>query len=88
MVLSPDFEDFCTLVHEHEEIISELLSMPPVGESFPDFPGQLKSLGAWGGDFLMALSKSHEEEVRSYFTSKEMPVVFTYNQLAFKTIQP
>ena len=25
-------------------------------EGFPDFPGEIKSLGAWGGDFILAAS--------------------------------
>jgi mevalonate kinase len=88
MVAAIDFEDFCSIVGRHEELLSGLLLRKPVADDFPDFQGHLKSLGAWGGDFLMALSLRPEEEVRSYFAAKEMPIVFTYNQLALKTIQP
>lgn len=87
MVTSTNLNDFCTLIREHDEIISELLSMPPVGDSFPDFPGQLKSLGAWGGDFLLALTDLPATETEAYFTGKGMPVVLQYDQTILKPTQ-
>jgi len=47
--------EFDVLIETHEQLIAKLLQIPTVREStFPDFPGGLKSLGAWGGDFVLA----------------------------------
>ena len=71
------------VMNRHEDIVSSLLNIPPVGKSrFPDFPGTLKSLGAWGGDFIMAASSESEETVRDYFRSKGLGVIFKYLDLA------
>ena len=45
---------------------------------FPDFKGVIKSLGAWGGDFVMAISK---ENPTAYFKEKGYPVVLSYEEM-------
>ena len=46
--------DFEVLLTEHEYFISQLISINPVKEKyFQDFKGAIKSLGAWGGDFIL-----------------------------------
>jgi hypothetical protein len=45
---------------------------------FPDFEGVIKSLGAWGGDFVLAVSK---ENPTDYFTEKGYPVVVPYAKM-------
>ena len=37
---------------------------------YPDFEGEIKSLGAWGGDFFMAATEWDEHKVRRYFEDK------------------
>lgn len=70
------------LLGEHERIVSETLDLPTLQEQlFPDFPGQLKSLGAWGGDFLWALSEESPEKVHAYFNSKGYPTVIPYRDM-------
>ncbi|MDZ7845715.1 MAG: GYDIA family GHMP kinase [Owenweeksia sp.] len=67
------------LMEEHEDIMSGVLQRPAVKESlFSDFKGAVKSLGAWGGDFVMALGK----DAPSYFQNKGYPEVFTFRQMA------
>src|SRR5690606_3540959 len=57
-----DFSRFCELLDEHSAIMSKALQLKTVIEElFPDFPGALKSLGAWGGDFILAASESNPE---------------------------
>lgn len=46
-------EEFEELMLAHEQIISQWLGQRMIQESFVDFHGILKSLGAWGGDFMM-----------------------------------
>lgn len=47
--------EFNTLITTHEQCIANTLQIPTVKELlFPAFTGSLKSLGAWGGDFILA----------------------------------
>ena len=75
------YEDFCTLLQVHENILARCLDREPVQQQYPDFEGVLKSLGAWGGDFLMAVSEKPFEDVSAYFQSKGMNTIFKYQDL-------
>ena len=56
--------------------------MPTVqSNEFADYWGCIKSLGAWGGDFVLATSEKSEEETRTYFKSKGLDVIFRYDEL-------
>lgn len=79
-----DFIDFCALIKTHEEITSNQLGLIPVQkEYFSDFRGVIKSLGAWGGDFLMILTDLPKNDVLSYFSQRGYSTLFTYNELIF-----
>jgi mevalonate kinase len=72
-----------SLIQKHEEVISFVLNLEPIQKRvFPDFKGAIKSLGAWGGDFIMALSDEPEVEVRTYFISKGYIIIFRYSEIA------
>jgi len=43
---------------------------------FSDFPGSIKSLGAWGGDFVLAASASPAE---NYFKTRGYTTYFAYH---------
>ena len=75
------YEDFCTLLQLHESILARCLDREPVQQQYPDFNGVLKSLGAWGGDFLLAVTEMPDEDVRAYFQGKGMNTVFKYQDL-------
>lgn len=67
------------ILEEHEALISETLNLPMVKEKhFPNFPGVIKSLGAWGGDFVMAISEKPPQAVQQYFKVKGFETVFDY----------
>ena len=58
MLVSPNLELTIDLLKHHEVILSDILELETVKERlFSDFKGTIKSLGAWGGDFVMVLSK-------------------------------
>jgi mevalonate kinase len=83
MLFQHDLQGFMELLEEHESLMSEILGVPPVGSSmFRDFPGVVKSLGAWGGDFVLAASPIPEAEVFKYFSSRKLEVIFRYPDLA------
>lgn len=79
--ITQDFNHFVKLMEQHESILSELLQLPAVKTQFPDFSGSLKSLGAWGGDFMLAMTTENPEYVRHYFTEKGSGIVFQFNEL-------
>ena len=73
--------DFGLLMQCHERIIARCIGQTPVQKRFPDFEGTLKSLGAWGGDFILAATEWDENRVREYFKKNDLEVVFGYNDL-------
>ena len=73
--------EFNQLIREHEMMLASILGKDPVQQShFPDFKGQLKSLGAWGGDFILA---SGDRDTPAYFHSKGYATVIQYKDLIF-----
>jgi len=73
------------LMQEHENIISEELKMPKVKDTlFPDYWGAAKSLGAWGGDFVMLTNDRSEEELLSYLHAKNLHVVHRFDKMLFR----
>lgn len=72
-----------TVLRAHEDFISEVLQMDKVQDlRFQDFPGVVKSLGAWGGDFVMLVIDWPAEAVKSYLAKKGYPVMFSFADLA------
>ena len=73
--------DFERLITEHESFISKILGVVPVKEKlFSDFQGAIKSLGAWGGDFILATG---DTDAPRYFKTKGFDVVITYEEMLF-----
>ncbi|MGA0316163.1 MAG: GYDIA family GHMP kinase [Flavobacteriaceae bacterium] len=71
--------EFNTLLQIHEETLAELLKQKPIQESlFSDFKGVIKSLGAWGGDFVLASANYNPID---YFTQKGYRVVIPFKEM-------
>lgn len=71
--------NFESLITEHESIISKIIKQQPVKELlFKDFKGSIKSLGAWGGDFVMVTS---EENPSTYFKNKGYHTIIPYLEM-------
>ena len=74
--------EFESLILHHEKVLSSLLKMKMVKEErFPDFWGEVKSLGAWGGDFVLATSKKSKKKTAAYFKEKGHEVFFSYEEI-------
>ena len=74
--------EFQEAMYEHEKLISRTLGMDPVQwDRFSDYPGQVKSLGAWGGDFVLVADERPAERVRQYFRERGYEVVLRYAEL-------
>ncbi len=75
----PDFEK---IILEHERLVSQTLQLDRAQNlHFSDFPGEIKSLGAWGGDFVLATSPFSPSETMNYFQQKGYNVIFSYHDL-------
>ena len=72
-------EEFNKLIVSHELIISKLISKSTVKETlFKDFNGSIKSLGAWGGDMIMATSY---DDPNKYFREKGYSTILKFDEL-------
>ena len=73
---------FEQLMDEHEEIMSEILGKPKVKSAlFPDLDGSAKSLGAWGGDFVLITWDGSTTELWDYLSGKGLEVVYAYEDI-------
>ena len=74
-----DLNVFAIELQKHETILSEVLEMQTIKEAFfNDFNGVIKSLGAWNGDFVMAISKVNPTQ---YFKDKGFETVVSYDEM-------
>lgn len=71
------------VVREHEALVGQALDLPRAKSLwFSDFWGEIKSLGAWGGDFVLATSARTEAETRAYFFEKGFETLLTWREMA------
>ena len=74
--------DFEALLEEHEVLVKSVVRQPRAKDLyFSDYWAEVKSLGAWGGDFVLVTSERSEEETRAYFASKGFETFFSYQDL-------
>ncbi|HRN72858.1 MAG TPA: GYDIA family GHMP kinase [Ginsengibacter sp.] len=70
------------LMMQSEALMSSILHFSTVkAQLFPDYPYAVKSLGAWGGDFVMATFRDISE-AKKYFQQKQKQPIFTFKELA------
>ena len=82
MTQASSLTDFEVCMMKHERILSRFLHLKPVKEEhFSDYEGEIKSLGAWGGDFLLVTWKGALDELRAYFAAKTINLIFGYDEL-------
>ncbi len=84
MTEATELSEFRLLMEEHEAKLSELIKLDRVSVTrFPDLPGSVKSLGAWGGDFVMIATESDPETLYNYLNKKGFNTIFRYNDLVY-----
>ncbi|MFM2269004.1 MAG: hypothetical protein RL757_2445 [Bacteroidota bacterium] len=77
-----DFSEFQKLMKTHEQQIQKIIDLTCVKDLFfADFDGEIKSLGAWGGDFVMVASNANEAQTRHYFKSKGFDTLLTFSEM-------
>lgn len=72
-------KEFEHLLNQHEKILSKTLQVPTIKSTlFADYPHTIKSLGAWGGDFVLAIGT---EEDMVYFKNKGYHTILPYQKM-------
>lgn len=80
MLKVSDVNDFELLMKEHEMLLSSVLHRKPVQHHFKNYFGQLKSLGAWGGDFILATGN---DDTPNYFKERGFDTVIKFKDMIF-----
>ncbi|WP_312341015.1 GYDIA family GHMP kinase [Chryseobacterium binzhouense] len=79
ILLCNELENFSQLMMLHEQKISDFIEIPTVKfVFFADCPVFIKSLGAWGGDFVMSTKFSGYKD---YFWGKGFTTIFNWDDL-------
>jgi len=77
-----NIQEFERSIAEHEKIVSGTIKTTRIREKyFNDFEGEIKSLGAWGGDFAMAVSQLDRIRVIKYFREKKLETIFGFDEI-------
>ncbi len=79
IITSTSLGDFEALITSHEQIVSKIIKQKPVKELlFNDYKGAIKSLGAWGGDFILATGNT---DSLNYFSQKGYHTIIPYTDM-------
>jgi len=71
--------EFESLIEQHEAIIGKLIKTKPIKiQLFNDYFGAIKSLGAWGGDFILATGNM---DTPNFFNQKGFETVVPYAKI-------
>lgn len=74
-------DEFEALIDEHEQLLAQRLGVPSLKKSqFAQYPGKGKSLGAWGGDFVL-LTAADGEAADRWLKQQGFDTVLTFAQL-------
>jgi mevalonate kinase len=75
----PELDD---VIRAHETIVSRTLGLLRAKDLyFSDFWGEVKSLGAWGGDFALVTSERSAAETKAYFQKKGFETLLTWKEM-------
>jgi mevalonate kinase len=71
--------EFKNLIKRHEKIVSNMIQQKPIKEVlFKNYHGGIKSLGAWGGDFILATG---DEDDHKYFKKKGFNTIIPFGKM-------
>ena len=82
-LLSKNILEFEECINSHENLISETLNIDKVKDTvFTDYWGSVKSLGAWGGDFVMMTNANKDESYfKDYLNERGFNTVLRYDEM-------
>lgn len=80
---STSIEQFESCMIKHEDLLSSTLAIDKVKDAvFSDYWGAVKSLGAWGGDFVMMTNASRSSmEFNNYLHERGFNTILSYDEM-------
>lgn len=82
MVAASTLIEFESLLREHEQTISEVLDLPTIKTThFSDYTGAVKSLGGWGGDFILVTGSKDD---MNYFRTKGYNTIIPFAEMVLE----
>lgn len=71
--------DFSYILTSHERELSDILNRPTIKyKLFRDYPFTIKSLGAWGGDFVLVVGNPEDQ---AYFRNKGYDTILSWDEM-------
>jgi mevalonate kinase len=81
---TPTLADLEMVIGAHEHLVAQALGLGRAKDLyFKGFWGEIKSLGAWGGDFVLATSARAEAETRLFFQERGFSVCLPWRDVVF-----
>ncbi len=78
-IASNSVKELGKIMVEHEQIVASIIKLQPVKKQiFSDYFGAIKSLGAWGGDFVLVTGN---EDTKQYFLKKGYKTILSYKEM-------
>ena len=82
MIDCQNLSTFNKIIGTHEDIVGRALGYEKVKDlRFSDYWGAVKSLGAWGGDFVLITSDREPSETREYFDKKGYSTIIPFHEI-------
>lgn len=82
MLSARELQTFNKVIRTHEDIIAKALGYEKIRDLyFSDYWGEVKSLGAWGGDFALVTSDRTPAETRDYFSEKGFSTLIPFGEI-------
>ena len=79
IIHSQHLVEFEAFMQAHENLISKAVNLEKIkNQLFPDYPKCIKSLGGWGGDFILATGGENHKD---YFRNKGYHTILDYQDL-------
>lgn len=83
IISTNSLSEFELLLEIHENLISQAINLPKIKTSlFSDYPHAIKSLGGWGGDFILAVGNQND---KAYFRQRGYSSIIDYSNLILQT---
>lgn len=82
MLFARELATFNKVIQTHEDIIAKALGYEKIKDKyFSNYWGEVKSLGAWGGDFALITSDRDPSETRDYFSDKGFTTLIPFGEI-------